>query len=61
MATIPELVIRLEKRIMVLERLAGVEPVAETLIHPKSGSQADFRATEAAKKIDSEIVKGEST
>jgi hypothetical protein len=56
MSTIPEILTGLEKRIMVLERLAGIEPDPATLMHPKSGKQDDFRVAEAA-KIAKELIK----
>lgn len=51
MANIADILVGLEKRIIVLERLAGVEPAAATLVHPKSRKQDDFRVAEAVRKV----------
>lgn len=59
MANIAETLARLEKRIMALERLAGIEPEPATLMHPKSVKQADFRVAEASREAaELEAAKG---
>ena len=44
MATLAELLVRLEKRVMTLEMLAGITPDKELLMHPKSFKQAEAKA-----------------
>lgn len=61
MANIAEILVGLEKRIMVLERLANIQPEAATLVHPKSEKQAEFRIAEtvriAKEAAETEITK----
>ena len=40
MASLVDLLDRLEKRIFVLEEKLGIEATPDSFIHPKSGSQA---------------------
>ena len=46
--TIPEMIVRLEKRVIALEKLAGIEPEKSTLVHPKALAQAEFKTEQAA-------------
>ena len=55
MASLADLILRLEKRIFVLESLAGIVPAKEDLMHPKSYTMAV--ATEQA-KIEAEKLAG---
>jgi len=50
MSSTAEILVGLEKRIIALERLAGITPEVSTLVHPKSVKQADFRAAEAVRE-----------
>jgi hypothetical protein len=50
MPSFADILLGLEKRIIVLERLAGVEPDPSTLVHPKSEKHAEFRAAKVAGK-----------
>jgi len=49
MATDVELIVRLEKRLMRLEKLMGIRPQDSLLVHPKS-----WRQCEVTEKITAE-------
>ena len=40
MASLVELLCRLEKRLFIIEEKLGIEATPDSFIHPKSGSQA---------------------
>lgn len=44
MGSLADLIMRLEKRIFVLEKALGIEPDKNNLVHPKSLKQAEARA-----------------
>ena len=54
MATILELLFRLEKRVLSLEMQLGITPTKEVLLHPKSYSQAQERVEKA--RIEADIL-----
>lgn len=55
MASLAELIMRLEKRVITLEMLLGITPIKEELCHPKAWAQAEARVEQAM--IEAEKIK----
>jgi hypothetical protein len=49
-----ELIMRLEKRVIALEMLAGIVPAKEDLTHPKAYVQAEARVEQARLEAEKE-------
>jgi hypothetical protein len=49
-----EALVRLERRLIVIEAALGIDPPAVDLIHPKALSQAKAEAVRLAAKIEKE-------
>jgi len=45
MSNLAALIIRLEKRIIVIEKTLGIQPDKADLTHPKAQQQSDLRST----------------